>query len=260
MDWGSLVGPAVVAAGVSGVISVVGLIVSTRTARAIHSEKLAFDRDLAERKFAFDKDLAERKRSADSQLAEHKSAVDADLAERKFKYDRELHDHKRRVEQAEAVLAEFFQAADVIRMIRSPASSKSEAANRQRGENESEEEANDKDTYFVPFARIRQNSEFISGLMSKKYRSRALLGDEIVEAFNAIHEVLIRVQVSASTLSNMVGRGKVAMERNQDLWRRCQADIWYSAPGEDELEPMVNRALEVADRVCRPILDTGRQA
>jgi resolvase-like protein len=33
MDWGALIGPAVVAAAVSGIVSVVGLIVSTRTAR-----------------------------------------------------------------------------------------------------------------------------------------------------------------------------------------------------------------------------------
>jgi hypothetical protein len=86
MDWGaSFIGPAVVA--VSGIVSVVGLIVSTQTARAIHTEKLAFDERLAERKV-----------NADIALAEKKIALDASLADR-----------KRRQDLAEEVLSGFFQ-------------------------------------------------------------------------------------------------------------------------------------------------------
>jgi len=234
--WLALIGPVVVAAVISGIIAVIGLVVSTKTARTIHSDKLEFDERLAERKFDFDKELAERK----------------------FTYDRDLHDHKRRVEMAEAVLADFLQMADVVRAIRSPASSRTEAAGRQRPENESEDMARDRDTYFVPLARIRENSEFISGLMSKKYRSKAVLGDEIDEAFAAVHEVIIRIQVSASTLSNMVGRGRAAFERNEGLWSRCEADIWAGAPGDDQIQPMIERSIAVAESVCRPILEKGQ--
>ena len=106
---GSLIGPAVVAAGVSGIVSVVGLIVSTRTARAIHTEKLGFDRGQAAQKLAFDKRLAERK-----------FEFDKDLAERRFKYARALHDHRRRTEIAEEVLADFYQARDIMQAARSP--------------------------------------------------------------------------------------------------------------------------------------------
>src|ERR1700674_2399487 len=96
MDFSPLIGPATVAAGVSGVISVVGLIVSNVAARRLHTEKLGFDSQLAERKFEFDKDLAERK----------------------FRYDRELHDHKRQVELAEEVLADFYQAKGIFEWAR----------------------------------------------------------------------------------------------------------------------------------------------
>ncbi len=57
MDWTSLIGPAVIAAVVSGIVAVIGFIVSTTTARTIHTEKLDFDRHLAQQKFEFDKDL-----------------------------------------------------------------------------------------------------------------------------------------------------------------------------------------------------------
>ena len=68
------------------------------TAKAMHREKLAFDQKLAERKFEFDKELAERR----------------------FKYDRDLHDHKRRIELAEEVLADFYEAREIILKACSP--------------------------------------------------------------------------------------------------------------------------------------------
>ena len=240
-------GVAIIAAGGSLVGALLGSTISSWTLTATHRQRIAADEGLAERKFDFDRQLASRK-----------AGVEADLAERKFKYDRELGDHKRRVELAEIVLADFFQMADVVRAIRSPASSRGEAASRQRSENEPEEVARDKDTYFVPLARIRENSEFISGLMSKKYRSKAVLGNKIDESFKAVHEVIIRIQVSANTLSSMTGRGRIALARNETLWRQCEADIWSSAPGEDQLQPMIDQAIAIAESICRPILEKGQ--
>ncbi|MGH6840493.1 MAG: hypothetical protein ACREDV_00125, partial [Methylocella sp.] len=69
MDFASLIGPAVVAACVSGFISIVGMIVSNRTARAIHPEKLGFDRDQADRKISADIALAEKKLAVDRTFA-----------------------------------------------------------------------------------------------------------------------------------------------------------------------------------------------
>jgi hypothetical protein len=40
MDWISLIGPALVAAGVSGAIAVMGLIVTTRTVRRLRADRL----------------------------------------------------------------------------------------------------------------------------------------------------------------------------------------------------------------------------
>ena len=202
----ALLGPAVVAAFVSGIITIFGMLVNRYTTIRINDEKLRADRGLAERRFSFDKELTERK-----------FAFDSRLAVRKFEYDRELHDHKRRVELAETLLADFYECADVFRAIRSPGSLRNEAAGRKRGENESEEELSARDIYFIPLSRIKENSDFISSLMSKRYRSRAVLGDEIGEAFGCVHEGLMTVRVAAITLGNMIGRRKDARERNIDL-------------------------------------------
>jgi hypothetical protein len=111
MDATSLIGPAVVAAVISGLVSGIGILLSTRTARAIHTEKLAFDREQAERKM-----------TADIELGERKLTADIALAARKFEYDRDLDAWKRRTSLAEEVLADFYQAKDIIDAARSPGS------------------------------------------------------------------------------------------------------------------------------------------
>src|SRR5580700_1352141 len=98
MDYTSLIGPAVVAAAVSGFISVVGLIVSTRTAHFLHAAKLGFDRE-----------QAERKANADIALATRKLEADLALAGKKFELDARLTDRKRRQDLAEKVLSGFYQ-------------------------------------------------------------------------------------------------------------------------------------------------------
>ena len=51
--WTILIGPAVVAAVISSIVTVIGFFITTRAAKAMHREKLAFDQKLAERKFCF---------------------------------------------------------------------------------------------------------------------------------------------------------------------------------------------------------------
>jgi hypothetical protein len=45
MDWTSLIGPAVVAAGIAGIVSVITLVMNRATALTTHSQRLAFERE-----------------------------------------------------------------------------------------------------------------------------------------------------------------------------------------------------------------------
>jgi hypothetical protein len=55
-------------------------------------------------------------------------------------------------------------------------------------------------------------------------------------------------------LSDMVKRGGAAFELHPDLVEQYEATIFRLRPGDDPVEPIVERATEVAERVCRPIL------
>lgn len=234
MEW---VGPAVVAAAVSGIVSAVGFVVNRSTTLATHKEKIRADRDLAERKFEFDKDLAERK----------------------FRYDRDLNDHKRRVELAETVLSDFYQMTAVLKEVRNPGAFSSEWEDRTPAENETEGEAQTRNTYYVPLGRIKRNSEFISGMMSRRYRSRATLGVEIDQAFQDVHEILVSVQVSAGMLMRLIGRDG-DRRGNNALWDKCEADIWMGYGEPDRLEEKMQQAVASAERVCQGIIVGGGAA
>jgi hypothetical protein len=98
-SWTSFIAPAVVAAVISSVVAAVGIWMSVRTTRAIHVEKLAFDRDQAERRVS-------------AEIA---------LAEKKFNFDKALANWRRRYELAEQALTTAYEARAAIDWVRTPA-------------------------------------------------------------------------------------------------------------------------------------------
>ncbi|MCK1517267.1 hypothetical protein IVB22_33145 [Bradyrhizobium sp. 190] len=233
MTASDLIGPAVVAAIVSGNVSTIGILISNRTANRIHSEKLKSDEALAEKKFRFD----------------------VDLAERKFRYDQELHDHKRRVEFGEELLASFYKIRDVIAAVRSPMAYGDEGASRPRNDNEGATSSKNKDNYYVPLERLNKNKDFISDFFSKRSRARAIFrGSEIDEAFRLVNEVIVAIQVSAGMLIRAVGDER----RDHAFWQKREANIWDGfGDDRDELSPKIKTALGVAESVLGPALEAS---
>jgi hypothetical protein len=226
-----LIGPAVVAAVVSGFVTILGNIFSNRSSRSINAEKIASERELAERKFEFKKDLAERK----------------------FRGEQALHDYRRRVEFGEELLAAFFKLKDTVRSIRGPFSFGNEGESRKRREFEIEAEAKSRDGFYVPIARIQKNSEFLSDLTSKKYRAQAIFQNEIHRAFELAVEALNAIQRASSMLVEQVGQPRV----DSDFWRKLERDIWdLSSPeNPDELSKKILQAIDIVEKAVRPTLE-----
>jgi hypothetical protein len=232
MDWGSFIGPAVVAAGVSGAISVVGLIVSTRTARGIHSEKLAFDRDLAERKFEFDKDMAERK----------------------FKFDRELHDHKRRTELAEQALTAFYEARDVFVWVRTRGMFAGEGSSRTPAVEESSTQQEKRNTYFIPIERLTHQKELFAKLQTLRYAFAAQFDEAATEPFKAILGAHNEIR-SAASLLIQITQG----EDSSGLFAHDAPPLldilgWGIAHRPDDIDLKIDKAVEDIEKLCRPAL------
>jgi hypothetical protein len=69
MDWTSLIGPAEVAAGIAGIVSVITLVMNRATTLTTHSQRLAFEREQSERKSSADIALAQQKLGLDREFA-----------------------------------------------------------------------------------------------------------------------------------------------------------------------------------------------
>jgi hypothetical protein len=69
MDWTSLIGPAVVAAGIAGIVSVITLVMNRATTLTTHSQRLAFEGEQSERKSSADIALAQQKLPLDREFA-----------------------------------------------------------------------------------------------------------------------------------------------------------------------------------------------
>jgi hypothetical protein len=138
MDYTSLIGPAVVAAVISGLISGIGIVISARTTRAIHSERLAFDRE----------------------QSEHRVNAEIALAEKKVTLDRALAAWKRKTEFAEEVLTDFYKAREVIDAARSPGGFEGEGATRQIEPWETEDDTRTLNAYFRTAERLRGQADF----------------------------------------------------------------------------------------------------
>ncbi|QOZ34417.1 hypothetical protein [Bradyrhizobium sp. CCBAU 53421] len=233
MASNDLIGPAVVAAIVSGIVTTIGFIVSNKTATKLHSEKLKFDERLAEKKFQFD----------------------IDLAERKFEYEKGLHDHKRRIEFGEELLAAFYRANDVLIAVRSPAAFGKEGSSRPQEEDDPNI-ARKKDTYFVPLERLNKNGDFLSDFFSKRYRARAIFRDtQLDQAFQLLHEAIVAIQVSASMLMNTVSSPG---QRDFSFWEKREADIWAGFD-EDPVGAKIKQAIELADSTLGAVLEAAAQ-
>jgi hypothetical protein len=231
MTLNDLIGPAVVAAIVSGVVTILGNVFSIRSSRSINSEKIASEKELAESKFDFEKDLAERK----------------------FRYEQELHDYRRRVEFAEELLGAFYKLRDTVLSIRGPFSYGDEGATRKRREHESEPEARARDGFYVPIARMQKETEFLSDLASKKYRAQAVFKREIQRAFELANEVLNTIQIASGMLVEQVGQQRA----DPEFWRKLEGQIWNTSTPDkpDELSKKIDQAIEIVENAVRPTLE-----
>lgn len=159
---------------------------------------------------------------------------------------------RRKAELAEEVLSGFYQARDAIRTIRSPFSSPDvESRDRPREETETEDDKRRLDAHYVPIARLEERSEFLRGLLAKKYRMKALFGEKVDQPFIAINKTLNEIHFAASGMMRYSGSKQI----DRKLWTKWEASIWEGAEEEDEISKRIDNAVAEMERICGPTLE-----
>ena len=228
MDWTTLIGPAVVAATISGLVGGIGIWISARNSRAIHTEKLAFD----------------------AQQAERRASTEIALAERKVALDRELAAWKRRADLAEETLVAFYEARDSIRSARSPLIFEGEGSTRQKEAWETENDTRTLNAYFAAAERLARKSEVFAQIQARRYRFVALFGEEAAgpydEIFRVRHEIMAAVR-------ELVGshRYRDQIPQLTDRRERWAAVVGLSHEGDDPIAIRLDQAIGRVERICR---------
>jgi hypothetical protein len=193
----------------------------------MHREKLAFDRDLAERK-------------VDAEIA---------LAEKKLALDRALADWKRRTEFAEQVLADFYKARDIFTLARSPVAFRGEGSTRSRPNEENEVEACRRDAIYAPFERLTKEATFLSEMHARRYRFMALFGDNAVQYFLVFDQTYN--QIGAATHALIDDRRHLSDE----LSNRYEKLIGWKLDNDDPVKTSLDEAVTAMEAICRPVLE-----
>jgi hypothetical protein len=252
MNFSSLIAPAIVAALIAAIVSVIGFLINRATVRGIHDERIATDRDLAERRSAAEIALAERRFEHDLQMAERRAREEAALAERRFDYERALAAWRRRADLAEETLTACYEVREVITAARSPLSFVGEGETRQRAPDESESEARRLDAYFATVERLNRKAEVFAQLAARKYRFSAIFGAESAalyeELFSARHEIIVAVQMLIETYRD---RNEGTLPNDRKEWEKI---IGWRPIGEDPIARRIDLAIDAIERVCRPVL------
>jgi hypothetical protein len=156
----------------------------------------------------------------------------------------------RRIELAETVLAKFYEAADVIRDVRSPYGNlyQDEGTSRQRAENEKPEETRALNQAHVLFERWNKRRELFAELQSLKYRYMAAFGKSALEPFKDLAGVRNDMVFAANQLGTYLWpretRGTLS-DRDAAEKRKYENIFWSPCDqAKDEVTQRVQRAVE----------------
>ncbi len=156
---------------------------------------------------------------------------------------------KRKAELAEEVLADFYQARDIIKAARSPFGYSHEGLSRQKGENETEEDTRILNSYFAATERLASKADFFAETWARRYRFTAVFGPEAARAYDDLFEVRNEIIVSVRSLISAHGQHLSASDRAAKA--RWENTIW--SEGEDDPIPgRLDRIVETIEKTCRP--------
>jgi hypothetical protein len=221
--------------------------------RAMHVDRLATDRELAERRNAAEIDLAQRRFDHDRELADKKAASDEVLAERRFQYELDLSTAKRRMEIAEQALTDFYEAREIITEARSPGGFVGEGRSRQPERWESEGDSRLLDSYFRAAERFNAKAEFFSQFYARRYRFLALFGRDWLSAYDEIFkirwEIIVAVRMLIDTYQN---RDAGSLPKDRELWERVIG--WRPLMGGDNIPIRIDRAVNIIEKLCLPVI------
>jgi hypothetical protein len=230
-DW---LQPAIVAAVIAALMTLVGLFLNRSTVKSLHHQRL----------------------DTDVKLAEKRSAAEIDLAKQRFVFDRKLAAWRRRVELAEEVLADFYKAREIIAEARAQFVYSNDGTTRPKFPDETADEAKDLNDYYAPIQRLEKESEFFALMSARRYRFIALFGMDAATAYDEVTSV--RAEIIRAVQKLILTHRK---ERSAKLLSKMEAweDTIGWGSGADPIKDRLDQAIERIQEKCRPVIQESAE-
>jgi hypothetical protein len=163
-----------------------------------------------------------------------------------------LHDHKRRIELAEEVLADFYKAREIILEARSPGSIRAdEGDTRPKMDDETPEETKQYNVYFLVIERLSKDSDFFARLQARKYRFIAHFGAEAVKPYDDLYQILREIRVAVHML---IGTHKMHKSPELETNHRKWCTTIFGGPDEDDIPKRLDAIVTAIEKTRRPAI------
>jgi len=159
---------------------------------------------------------------------------------------------KRKVELAEEVLADFYQARDIINAARSPGSFGYEGETRKKEGWETEEDTRSLNAYFATAERLNAKSDFFAQLHARRYRFIARFGKKAAQPYDDLHKVYVEIIVAVRMLlSTYRSRAEGTLPSG---FRKWQETIWGGMAEDDLIPKKLDQIVSAIEATCGPVL------
>lgn len=152
---------------------------------------------------------------------------------------------------AETALAEFYEARDILRLVRSRATAPEEASDRPDRRDESDTVQRQRDTYYPVLRRLADNGDFFGRMHARRYRVLALFGPQGVAPYDLIEKVHDEIGTAAKMLVQTRGEG-AGTEADLARDTAWQDTVWDDATLPDTIATTIDIAVHLAEEVFRP--------
>ncbi|MES0127535.1 hypothetical protein [Mesorhizobium sp. M0029] len=156
---------------------------------------------------------------------------------------------RRRLELAEDVLADFYEARDILRWVRSPMAYSHESKERPGREEDEPQIQRHRDTFYVPLKRLSDSAEFFAKMRARRYRVIAAFGLDAAKPYETVNQIKNRIAISAQALMRL--NPHLNNDREAMRQERLEADVWEGTEEEDKINAQMEDVLKIVEEHFR---------
>jgi hypothetical protein len=175
---------------------------------------------------------------------------------------------KLRIGLAEGVLADFYEARDIIQAARSPQAPRTlldlgsgpplnlegEPSTRRRVAWETPVMTEAYDKMYVAASRLENKTEFFSKLHARRYRFVAHFGPEAAKPYEEVRRVHDEIIIASRYLVSCALGGFTGDPKVPEQWK---ITVQFDPKKEDQIAKRLDAAIAQMEQTCRPIIQAG---